>query len=108
MDNSELAVLMLDWEKKSKELEDLEQRIKDEVMDLKKTVNAGNVRASYYSPRKTFAYQEAGMKCPYEIIQRNTMYPAPVVDWKKVCDEALARVEIAHLSEPSVTIKRIA
>ena len=52
MDNSQLAILMLRWEAIKKDLIEVENRIKTQVLALAKTQVAGNVRASYSAGRK--------------------------------------------------------
>jgi len=57
MDASQLALKMLDWETKRKELDALGAEITDAVLAIGKTQTVGNVRASYSDGRRTFDHE---------------------------------------------------
>ena len=59
MNASELALLMLTWEEKRKELDKIEDQIKTAVMELGKTQTVGNVRATYSKGKGEYDYQRA-------------------------------------------------
>lgn len=105
MDKSELARLLLDWEVMKTNLDTLEAKIKDSVMDLGESVQAGNVKATYYKGQKRYNYkvavESANVKPealePFEKIS---------IDYRAACEE----LEIADVpftqSAPSVTLKK--
>jgi len=104
---SELANLMLQWEAQKQILEDIEEAIKTEVLAVGKTVDAGNVRASYSKGRRTFDYTLGGKiieTAPRTIIAEHTVN-IEKIDWKAVCED----MQIADIpfttTEPSVTLK---
>ena len=133
MDKSELAQLMLEYEKLNKQLEDLGFIIRSEVMKLKESYTVGNVTASFSGGKRTFDYATAGKAQVQEFIDRGTFtnyeiaYDAIIAeanvpqelidkhttaikttDWKLVCDAAkIKKDDLPVLSQtnPSVTIK---
>jgi hypothetical protein len=90
MDASYLAKMMLDWEKVRRHLDELEEAIKDSVLQIGKTQTVGNVRASYSKGRKSYFYQEAienldlepDVLVPFETVK---------VDYRSAC-KALKRM----------------
>ena len=108
MDKSELAMLMLEWEKKNHELHLIELKIGDEVMQLKQTFVVGNVRATYSDGRRSFDYESTARvdeRCSQQIIDIHTK---PVIDWKAICealDIAKENIVVLSKTEPSVSIK---
>jgi len=61
VDMSELAATMLQWEQTQRQADALKELITATVLDIGKTQNAGNVRASYSKGRKSYDY-EASIK----------------------------------------------
>lgn len=59
MNASELALLMLTWEEKRKELDKIEDQIKDAVLALGNTQTVGNVRATFSKGKGEYDYQRA-------------------------------------------------
>jgi hypothetical protein len=59
IDLSYLAKKMLLWEQQRRLLDELEQGIKDAVLQLKATQTVGYVRATYSNPRKSYDYEGA-------------------------------------------------
>ena len=106
MNQSELAQKMLEWETLVHELDELGKEIEDAVLELGKTVDAGNVRASYSGGRKKFNYEKAGWDARYAHIQRYTTTHQKT-NWKKVCEAAGYEMEDIPFtqSEPTVTLK---
>lgn len=105
MDPSELARLMLEWEMLERKISILETRIKNAVLEQGESLTVGNVRASYYSGRKSYDYQAAAKDAPQDIVAAFTTTPAPRVDWKGIC-EHLGKDEIPFTqSAPSVKVK---
>ncbi|MBU0493507.1 MAG: hypothetical protein KKA73_18390 [Chloroflexi bacterium] len=99
---SELALKMLEWEAKRRELDALTAEIQAAVKTIGRTQTVGNVRASYSKGRRTFDYQRAGQVASEVIIAACT---TPRVDWRQVCQMAdITDVPFA-LSAPSVTVK---
>ena len=54
-----LAQAMLTWERSRRELDELEGKIKNAVLQLGKTQTVGNVRATYSKGRKSYDYRAA-------------------------------------------------
>ena len=83
-DPSALAADMLKWERMRCELDDLEQSIKDAVMQLGKTQTVGNVRASYSGGRKSYDYETAGRGADPGLIADYTTETVVIkTDWPK-------------------------
>jgi len=61
MNNSELAAKMLQWEEMQKAADELKSEIEAAVLEIGKTQNVGNVRASYSKGRKSVNYQKAAL-----------------------------------------------
>ena len=111
LDLSDLALKMLEWEKKRKELEMMEALIEYNVLSLGKTQNVGNVRVTYSKGRKTYDYQNTAIAHDADeaIIDAHTSTPAPVINWRGVCEEiGLSQDAIRHRKgEPSAKIKLV-
>jgi len=111
MNNSELAAKMLQWEETQKAANNLKAEIEAAVLEIGKTQNVGNVRASYSKGRKSVNYQKAAeaAKVPDVIIGT---YTTPKVDWKKVCEFGDVPSDILEQytghSKPSVSLKLLA
>lgn len=128
-DMSGLALLMLQWEEKLRELNEISSRISAGVLSHGKTVTVGNVRASYYKGRRKLDYQTPGAAAPAQVIaahsttQTHTDWEGlalsfdpsefdiekhtdkeNVVDWKAVCKEAGIEPDVAEQGAPSVKI----
>ena len=105
MNASELAMLMLEWE----EAENKASRLKDEivaaVLKLKKTQNVGNVRATYSSGRRKYAYQSTAENHPMVGDATLRLFTTEKVDWKKVCNHAGIDDVPFEKSGPSVSVK---
>jgi len=109
VDKNELAAAMLEWGQKHAELALLTAEIESAVLELGKTQNVGNVRASYSGGRKSYDYAAAGMTAPEEIMAGNTITKTVIsTDWKAVCADAGIDDIPYTQSEPSVTVKVVA
>ena len=104
MDASELAKQMLLWEQVRRRLDEIEEAIKDTVLQIGKTQTVGNVRASYSKGRKSYDYKSAveaedvlpGELAPFEKV---------TIDYKAAC-ETLGFINVTFTqSEPSVSVK---
>ena len=106
MDKNELAQKMLEWGQRNAELAQLTAEIESAVLELGKTQNVGNVRASYSGGRKSYRYNEAGQTAPPATIEQYTkVVTTQSVDWKAVCaDAGITDIPFTQ-SEPSVTVK---
>lgn len=105
VNNRELAIAVLAWEKKKRELDDLEQIIKQEVLERGESQTVGNVRVTYRNGRKSYDYEFAGKQAPVEVIGQFTTEETVIkTDWRAICKHAGI---IAPFSEgsPSVSIK---
>lgn len=102
MNKSELAKIMLVWEVKRIELDEIEKTIQDEVMPMKDNFVVGNVRAVYSDGKRTFDYETAGKNAPVETIAEFT---GPKTDWKKVCESAEIKEIPFTKTDPSVKIQ---
>lgn len=110
MNPSDLAFLMLRWEGQKATLARTERDIKKAVLKLGKTVNTGNVRASYSGGRKKYDYREAADGHPMvpdvTVGLFTTVIPqTEKVDWRGICKHAGIEDIPFTQSEPSVTIK---
>jgi len=103
MDKSELANLMLLWEQKRRELDQIEERITHAVEEIGETVKAGNVQAKYISGHIVYDYETTGKTAPVEIIAKHTNIKA-VTSWAKVCEEAGLQAEPTGQTHPTVRV----
>lgn len=87
MNASELVIKMLQWEKKKRILDEIEQEIKDAVLEIGKTQTAGLVRAIYFKGRAKYDYEIPGTHAPQEIIN-NHSHSEIEIDWMEVAKEA--------------------
>lgn len=101
---SELARLMLEWEKIKLDLAVYEKVIIDMVLTLGETQAVGNVRASYSGGRKTYNYEAAGDSAPNDIIDRH-VETRVTVNWRGVCQDAGISDVPFTKSPPRVTVK---
>jgi hypothetical protein len=107
MNKSELALLMLEYERAQAQADALRAVIEAEVMELGETVKAGNVTASYSGGRKSYNY--AGILAQYDEVALEpwtTIVPATVkVDYRAAC-KGLGIQDVPFTqSPPSVTVK---
>ncbi|MCP4537714.1 MAG: hypothetical protein GY832_11250 [Chloroflexi bacterium] len=105
MDASKLAMKMLEWETKRRELDELEAKIKTAVLDIAKTQTVGNVRASYRTGSKRYDYQEAADGHPIVSDATISLFTKPVVDWRGICKHAGIDDIPFEQGKPSVSIK---
>ena len=103
VDKSALARDMLLWEEKQREIQAIEERIKNAVLVLEKTQVVGDVRATYSGGRRAFDY-EAGARPLRLTAEQLKPYEVTKVDWKRVCDDNAVEAPYTK-SVPSVTIK---
>jgi len=107
IDLSALARDMLLWEQKRRELDDLEQAVKDAVLRLGKSQTVGNVKATYTSGRKTYDYEgtavQAGLAENVELVG---MFSHLVTDWRALCKAAnVDEILIKSQSSPGVSLR---
>lgn len=102
MNASELAMKMLEWEEKRRDLDELEDEIKSAVLEIGKTQTVGNVRASFFNGKKKFDYETPGRMADQMIINANIHQ---TVDWRQVCKEADIEPHLEGQGEPAVRVK---
>ena len=103
MNKSELTAKMLEWEFKKNELDALESQIKNEVMHMEESFDAGNVHARFTGGRKTFDYKGAAKSVPAETIEPFTI-TVITTDWKAVCDYVGIKEIPFTTGNPSVSL----
>jgi len=109
VDANELAQKMLEWGEKHLELALLTAEIESAVLEIGKTQNVGNVRASYSKGRKSYRYNEAGQTAPPATIEQHTkIVTTHSVDWKGICQAANIKDIPFTQGEPSVKVKVVA
>ena len=113
---SHLARLMLLWEQKKRETDELERGIKDAVLQLGKTQTVGYVRATYSNPRKSYDY-EGALEQDLEdgdlldewkdqIRAAISEHMKTVVDWRAACKTAKIEPIVTEGGGPgSVSLK---
>lgn len=103
----ELAQSMLEWRELKLKLDALEHKIKDAVIQGGKTVDVGDVRASYRKPRRTWDYQTPGIEnAPEEVIQKYTKTVTTITtDWRAICREIGVEGNSEVTGKASVIIK---
>ncbi len=107
-DLSALAADMLKWEQKKRELDELEQAIKDTVMQIGKTQTVGNVRATFSNGRKSYDYQRAVESYAAQglfVDDALAKHSKTVYDYKAICAELLIVAVPFTQSPPSVSLK---
>lgn len=105
MDKSQLARLMLEWEEVKRRLDYLEAHIRNEVLQLQESQKVGNVKATYYTGRRTYDYEAACEGTDDALVEA---YTIPKVDWRSLALEGigLEQEEIPFKeSQPSVSLK---
>jgi len=106
INRSELARVMLLWEKQRIMLAELEQLITETVLELGRTVDTGNVRATFSAGRRRFDY-EAAAKARGIAPSKIKAFTAvrEVIDWSGVCKDQEITDIPATQSKPSVKVK---
>jgi predicted transcriptional regulator len=108
-----LTEKMAKWEELKLEISKLEADIKKEVLELGKTQQVGNVKASFAKGRTNYNYQgiAEAIEVPEEVMSKYTEQKT-VTDWTKIVkelsppDEVMS--EFAKTGSPSVSLKIVA
>lgn len=104
MDASELALAMLEYERIRKDLDALEEKIKDAVLRLESTQTVGNVRATFSAGRKSYDYEGAVSSLDLEdgVLDQ---FLKTSVDYRAAC-KGLGVEDVPFTQgEPSVSVK---
>ena len=114
IDPVQLAKDMLEWREKRLELDHIEGKIKEAVLEMGKTQTVGDVRASYSAGRRTFDYQQAvqdhmarnpvDLKILVAGVEAHTK-TVTTVDYRAVCDAWKLEAPVVKQGTPSVDIK---
>ncbi len=106
MNTNELAKIMLEWDEVQSRADVLKLAIRDAVLSLGETQQAGNVRATYNSGRKSYNYEDVGSDAPQEVVDKHTKTTTRI-DWRKVVEEMKVPKDIIPFTQasPSVTLK---
>ena len=108
MNATELATKMLEWEKLKRQADTLAAEIEAEVLQMGKTYNVGNVRATFAKGRTYTSYDWTPveqMADPDVIEKFTTITTNSVTDWEKVAVECeLAPIVNTKTGDPSVTV----
>jgi hypothetical protein len=114
IDPVQLAKDMLEWREKRTELDVIEDRIKQAVLELGKTQTVGDVRATYSAGRRTFGYQRAVddyiSRAPHPLqslaadVELHT-HTTTAVDYKALCELWKVEAPVVKQGTPSVDIK---
>lgn len=112
MEAAQLAQKMLDWGEKSLELALLTAEIETAVLEIGKTQNVGNVRATYSKGRKRYDYEAGAAEVDPSTVARYTVTPEPVeplpvTNWKALCEGEGIFAPFTQ-REPSVKVKVVA
>jgi len=104
MNASELAVIILEWERAQKLADALKETIETEVLALGKTQVVGNVRVTYSEGRKTYDYETPGkaQDLPEAFIAD---YSKTIVDWRGICKALNVLPVVTGQSNPTATVK---
>jgi hypothetical protein len=113
MNESELAALMLEWERVQAVADALKAEIEAAVLAIGKTVKVGNVAASYSAGRKSYDYTTAldnayvlGAITDADLEPYREHIPASVkLDARKACAGLKIEDVPFKQSPPSVTVK---
>ena len=112
MNLSALARDMLVWERKRRELDELEAAIKDSVLQLGKTQTVGNVRATYSNPRNSYDYEGGVEAAELDNETYNRLvgkHTKRTIDWRGLCkDEGIDPIVTPGSGPGSVSLKLIA
>jgi hypothetical protein len=107
MNESELAGLMLEWERVQAVADALKAEIEAAVLAIGKTVKAGNVAASYSAGRKSYDYRAP--LAEYDevaLLPWTEEVPATVkIDYRAACKGLGIEDVPFKQSPPSVTVK---
>ena len=114
MNASELALKMLEWERVKLQLDALEAEIKSAVLEIGKTQNVGNVKASYTAGRREFDFETPARESPLvgetTVALFTTHTPEQVipasdtVDWRGICKHAGVEPLVTKEPPPSVKV----
>ena len=105
-----LARAMLTWERSRRELDELEGKIKNAVLQLGKTQTVGNVRATYSNGRKSYDYKQAvaAYRDSLEVglVAKHTeTVTITTTDYRAICKEAELDDIPYTEGKPSVSLK---
>ena len=105
-----LAQAMLTWERSRRELDELEGKIKNAVLQLGKTQTVGNVRATYSNGRKSYDYKQAvaAYRDSLEVglVAKHTeTVTITTTDYRAICKEAELDDIPYTEGKPSVSLK---
>jgi hypothetical protein len=119
-DMNKLAQMMLEWETKRRELEDLENKIVAIVLDHGNTVTVGNIRATYSKGRRELDYrapvESAALTDPIaqaliekytETIEGQWVPSTTKTDWKSAAKEHGIEPVVLGQKDPTVKVKVI-
>lgn len=104
MDEATLAKKILRWRELEIERLEIEDEIKEAVMERGKTVVLGGVRARFNKPRKSYDYETPGRAAPPDIIDKHTQ-TVMTTDWRAVCKEIGVSGIVSATGSSSVTIR---
>lgn len=111
MESTELAKKMLEWGELKTQLDALEEEIQQGVLEARKTITVGNVRATYSNPRKTYqAWDDAVLESAPDGFDPKTYEVVTVaIDWKKAAaDNSIERKSwVDENAKPSVSVKML-
>ena len=94
MNMRELAQAMLEWEELKTKEAAIEKKIEAAVLELKKTQQVGNVRASYSAGTRSFDYESLSSKATKEQIEKHTKTEVITkVDHRKIVLEELGIIQ---------------
>ena len=103
-----LARKMERWAKLKRILNPLEKEIKAEVLELKRSQQHKNVKATFTNGRREFNYQEIAkeLEAPEKLVET---YTKSSTDWRKVCLALIADEDVmdkhSKPGKPSVSLK---
>ena len=106
MDATELAKKMLEWQEAQAKADVLKMDIESAVLELGKTQNVGNVRATYSAGRKSYDYESA-WRDEYDHLPA-TQYQKVSYDYRAACGDAGINDIPFTQSAPSVVLKIVA
>lgn len=104
MNKSELALLILQYEQKAREAENLLSEIEKGVLELGETFKVGDVTATYYNPSDVLDWETPGKQAPKDTISLYTTYK-PTTAWKQVCLEAGIEPLVVETKPARVVVK---
>lgn len=85
MNAKDLAKLMLEYQEELSNVRKKGELIAAEVLRLGKSQQVGNLRATYYGPRKTYDYTMVQDHAPVDLVAEHSTTILKT-DWKKVCE----------------------